>query len=372
MSPKKKIASLADATRVVVKIGSALLVDQQTGAPRAAWLRGLASDAQMLRDLGKDVIFVSSGSVSLGRRVLGLHPPLSVEQSQAAAAVGQIRLAAAYDDALTPHGLKAAQLLLTLEDSEDRRRYLNMRATFETLLDMGVVPIVNENDAVATDKIRFGDNDRLAAQVAGMAGADACILLSDVDGLYTSNPNIDPDARHLSQVEEITPEIAAMAGEGVSGVSKGGMITKIIAARTATEAGCALAITLGGDRPLTALMSGGRATWFLSHDDPLTARKGWIASMKPRGTVVIDAGAAKALLDGKSLLAAGVTDISGAFRRGDAVTIEGPDKTILGQGFIGYNGDEARRIKGLRSGEIEGRLGYPGRASLIHRDDMAI
>jgi len=362
------VVALRDARRVVVKIGSALLVDTETGAVRAPWLAGLAADVVELQLAGVQVILVSSGSIALGRRVLGLTPPLSLEESQAAAAVGQLRLVAAYDEVLAP----SAQILLTLDDSENRRRYLNMRATFETLLNLGVVPIVNENDTIATDEIRFGDNDRLAAQVAAMAGADICVLLSDVDGLYTSNPNIDPDAQHLSVVETITDDIAAMAGEGVSGLSKGGMITKIMATRTATEAGCALVITRGGDRPLSALAAGARATWFLARDDPRAARKRWIASMKTRGTVAIDDGAANALADGKSLLPAGVSYVGGAFGRGDPVTIEGPDGRKIGQGLIRYTADEARTIKGLRSSDIAGTLGYPGRAALIHRDDMAL
>ncbi|WP_371153980.1 glutamate 5-kinase [Jannaschia sp. 2305UL9-9] len=364
--------SLTTAQRIVVKIGSALLVESGTGKVRSHWLHGLAQDVADLRARGCDVILVSSGSIALGRSVLSLRPPLSLEQSQAAAAVGQIRLAAAYDSVLAPLGVTTAQVLLTLDDSEDRRRYLNMRSTFEMLLGLGVVPVVNENDTIATDEIRFGDNDRLAAQVAAMAGADACVLLSDVDGLYTANPNTDPTARHLPEVPEITAEIEAMAGEGVSGLSKGGMITKVMAARRATEAGCALAITLGGDRPLSALADGARATWFLAKDDPQTARKRWIGSMKPRGTIAVDSGAAKALRDGKSLLPAGVTFVGGGFGRGEPVTIEGPDGHAMGQGLIRYTGDEARQIKGLRSGDIETTLGYPGRAALIHRDDMVI
>ncbi|MGB3409177.1 MAG: glutamate 5-kinase [Jannaschia sp.] len=364
--------TLASARRIVVKIGSALLVDRDTGLLRADWLQGLGRDVADLRARGVEVIIVSSGSIALGRNLLKLAPPLSLEQSQAAAAVGQIRLAAAYGDVLGPLGQTTAQVLLTLDDSEDRRRYLNMRATFETLLALGAVPIVNENDTVATDEIRFGDNDRLAAQVAAMAGADICILLSDVDGLYTANPNLDPAARHLPEVVDITPDIVAMAGEGVSALSKGGMITKVMAARTATEAGCALVIALGGDRPLTALQNGGRCTWFLPKDDPQAARKRWIGSMKPRGTVAVDQGAARALRDGKSLLPAGVTFVGGGFGRGEPVTIEGPDGRAMGQGLIRYTGDEARKIKGLRSGDIARTLGYPGRAALIHRDDMVI
>ena len=365
------VSGLTGARRVVVKIGSALLVDQATGDLRDAWLDGLAEDVRWLRGRGADVIVVSSGSIALGRRVLDLPPVLSLEQSQAAAAVGQIRLARAYERALRP--VVASQILLTLDDSENRRRYLNMRASVETQLALGVVPVVNENDTVATDEIRFGDNDRLAAQVAAMAGADLCILLSDVDGLYTANPSLDPEAEHVPEVREITPEIAAMAGEGVSGLSKGGMVTKLMAARIAMTAGCTLAIARGDvDRPLTALGRGARATWFRAGEDPRAARKRWIASMKPRGAVAIDPGAARALAEGRSLLPAGVTWVGGAFGRGDPVTIEGPDGDAVGQGLIRYTAEEARSIKGCRSGDIAARLGYPGRAALIHRDDMAL
>lgn len=364
---------LAGARRVVVKIGSALLVDGDSGDLRAAWLVGLAADVADLRRRGVDVILVSSGSIALGRRVLGLPlGDLPLEQSQAAAAVGQIRLARAYEDALKSHGIIAAQVLVTLEDSEDRRRYLNSRATLGTLLSLGVTPIVNENDTIATDEIRFGDNDRLAAQVAVMAGADRLILLSDVDGLYTANPVTDPDARHLPLVSELTPEIEAMAGDPVSGLSKGGMKTKLLAARTATGAGCAMAITLGDrDRPLRALEQGARATWFTARTDPAQARKQWIAAMKPKGAIRIDAGAAQALERGKSLLPAGIVSVSGQFGRGDPVDVTGPDGAILGQGLTRYTAAEAEAIKGHHSAEIADLLGYPGRAVLIHRDDLA-
>lgn len=364
------VAGLTDANRIVIKIGSALLVDTVTGAPRTQWLASLTRDIAALHAEGKEVILVSSGAIALGRRVLDLALPLSLEQSQAAAAVGQIRLSAAYEAALQP--LRCAQVLLTLDDSEDRRRYLNLRNTFKALLDLGVVPIVNENDAVATDEIRYGDNDRLAAQVAAMAGADLCILLSDVDGLYTANPNIDPTARHLPTVEHITDEIAAMAGEGVSGVSKGGMITKILAARTATGAGCALVITLGQDAPITALRNGARATWFLPKGDPQKARKMWINAMKPRGVVTVDGGAVRALRAGKSLLPAGVTQVQGTFGRGEPVRIEDADGHLIALGLTNYAAAEATAIKGLRSDDVAGVLGYAGRTALIHRDDMAI
>ena len=365
---------LSDARRIVIKIGSALLVDRVSGQLRQDWLRALAQDVVWLKGMGKDVILVSSGSIALGRGVLGLPATaLALEQSQAAAAVGQIRLARAYEEVLAPHGVTTAQVLVTLEDSTDRRRYLNSRATMEVLLGLGVVPIVNENDTVATDEIRYGDNDRLAAQVAVTIGADQLILLSDVDGFYSANPQQDPDARRYEVVERITPQIEAMAGDAGSGLSKGGMKTKLMAAKTATAAGCAMAITEGSvNRPLSALENGANATWFTAHGDPQAARKRWIAAMKPRGEVVLDAGAAAALARGKSLLPAGVVSVSGRFGRGDPVAILDSAGAMLGQGLIRYTAAETALIRGHRSDEIETLLGYPGRAALIHRDDMAL
>jgi glutamate 5-kinase len=368
------LATLSQAKRVVVKVGSALLVDRDNGALRGDWLHSLADDVAWLKAMGKDVILVSSGSIALGRGVLGLpRAELPLEQSQAAAAVGQIRLARAYEEALDPHGIKTAQVLVTLEDSENRRRYLNSRATLETLLGLGVVPIVNENDTIATDEIRYGDNDRLAAQVAVTVGADSLILLSDVDGFYTANPALDPGAKRYDVVEKITPEIEAMAGDGVSGLSKGGMITKLLAAKMATAAGCAMAITEGSPlNPLKTLENGANCTWFTADGDPQVARKRWIAAMKPKGQITVDAGAARALESGKSLLPAGVADVEGTFGRGEPLAIVGPDGRKLGQGLSRYTGDEARALKGRRSAQIEEILGYPGRAALIHRDDMAL
>lgn len=365
---------LSDARRIVIKIGSALLVDRGSGQLRQDWLRALAQDVVWLKGMGKDVILVSSGSIALGRGVLGLPATtLALEQSQAAAAVGQIRLARAYEEVLAPHGVTTAQVLVTLEDSTDRRRYLNSRATMEVLLGLGVVPIVNENDTVATDEIRYGDNDRLAAQVAVTIGADQLILLSDVDGFYSANPQQDPDARRYEVVERITPQIEAMAGDAGSGLSKGGMKTKLMAAKTATAAGCAMAITEGSvNRPLSALENGANATWFTAHGDPQAARKRWIAAMKPRGEVVLDAGAAAALARGKSLLPAGVVRVDGRFGRGDPVAILDSAGAMLGQGLSRYTAAETALIRGHRSDEIETLLGYPGRAALIHRDDMAL
>jgi glutamate 5-kinase len=365
--------SLAAARRLVVKIGSALLVDRAAGL-RIAWLGGLAEDVARIRDRGAQVVLVSSGSIALGRGVLGLpEGGLPLEQSQAAAAVGQIRLARAYEEALAPHGIVTGQVLTTLEDSGDRRRYLNSRATMETMLAFGVVPIVNENDTVATDEIRYGDNDRLAAQVAVTVGADTLVLLSDVDGFYSGNPHTDPAATRFPVIERITPAIEAMAGEGVSGLSKGGMVTKLMAARIATEGGCAMAITLGSPfKPLSALEDGASATWFLAQTDPQAARKRWIAAMKPKGEVRVDAGAATALRQGKSLLPAGITAVAGRFGRGDPVAILSPAGARLGLGLTRYTAEEARALTGRRSSDIEAILGYKGRAALIHRDDMVI
>jgi glutamate 5-kinase len=310
----------------------------------------------------------------LGRKVLRLADgPLALEQSQAAAAVGQIRLAQAYEQVLAPHGIITGQVLVTLEDTTDRRRYLNSRATMETLLGLGVVPIVNENDTVATDEIRFGDNDRLAAQIAVTVGADQLILLSDVDGFYSANPKEDATAQRFDLVQAITPAIEAMAGDPISAMSKGGMKTKILAAKTAVAGGCAMAIMEGSVlRPLTALAQGANRTWFIAQGDPQQARKRWINAMKPKGEVRLDAGAVRALGQGKSLLPAGVISVAGSFGRGDPVAITGPAGEVLGKGLVRYTVAEATAIAGHRSGQIEAILGYAGRAALIHRDDMVV
>ena len=361
------------AKRLVVKIGSALLVDRVQGL-KTGWLAALALDVVDAKARGTDVVLVSSGSIALGRAVLNLGDGvLTLEQSQAAAAVGQIRLARAYEEVLAPHGITTAQVLVTLEDTMDRRRYLNSRATMETLLGFGVVPIVNENDTVATDEIRFGDNDRLAAQIAVTVGADQLILLSDVDGFYSANPQQDPSAQRFDLVEIITPAIEAMAGDAISGLSKGGMKTKLIAAKTAIAGGCAMAIMEGSVlRPLRALADGVPCTWFVAQSDPQAARKRWINAMKPRGEVRLDAGAVAALRAGKSLLPAGVVAVSGNFGRGDPVAILSPEGNVLGKGLVRYTGAEAVLIAGHRSGQIEAILGYAGRAALIHRDDMVV
>ena len=363
---------LDGARRLVVKIGSALLVGPE--GLRGEWLGALCDDVAKWRGMGCDVVLVSSGSIALGRRVLGLPDgPLALEKAQAAAAVGQIRLARAYEQALAPHGVTTAQVLLTLEDSADRRRYLNSRATMQTLLSLGVVPIVNENDTVATDEIRFGDNDRLAAQIAVTCGADQLLLLSDVDGLYTSNPKTDPDAQHLPVIDALTPQIEAMGGDPVSGLSKGGMKTKLMAARTAVAGGCAMAIAEGSVLgPLSAVADGARCSWFLPDADPQLSRKRWIAAMKPKGKLTVDHGAAGALSRGKSLLPAGITMVSGDFGRGDPVQIEGPAGEHLAIGLTRYTAAEAMLIAGHQSAKIADILGYSGRAALVHRDDMAL
>lgn len=366
------MAALSFARRIVIKIGSALLVDGQSGRLNTAWLETLAVDVARLKARDQDVVVVSSGAIALGRLLLGFSGALSLEQSQAAASVGQIRLATAYSDLLAKHDLSCGQVLLTLDDSANRRRYLNSRATLETLLSLGVVPIVNENDTVATDEIRFGDNDRMAAQVAVTVGADCLILLSDVDGFYSDNPNINSDAQHFESVHKITKEIEEMAGDPVSGLSKGGMRTKIMAAKTATQAGCAMVITLGSRmHPVTALEEGARATWFTPTTDPQTARKAWIVAMKSQGDLTVDAGAVRALLQGKSLLPAGVRHIEGDFDRGDPVRILDPGGQMIAQGLVRYDAGETRQIAGKQSGEIAKILGYDRRAALVHRDDMA-
>lgn len=368
------MASLTDARRLVIKIGSSLLVDRTHGGLRQDWLSSLAADVAWLKSGGTDVVVVSSGSIALGRGVLGFpNTDLPLEQSQAAAAVGQIRLARAYEEVLTPHGITTAQVLLTLDDSANRRRYLNSRSTMEQLLRFGVVPIVNENDTVATDEIRFGDNDRLAAQIAVTVGADQLVLLSDVDGFYSANPTVDKAAERFDFIEKITPEIEAMAGDAGSGLSKGGMKTKLMAAKTATAAGCRMAITEGSVlNPLRALHDGAAATWFRADTDPQLARKRWIAAMKPKGTLHLDPGAVSALKTGKSLLPAGVAMITGEFQRGDAVAIVDDSAHTIGHGLVRYTSQEARSIQGRKSHEIEALLGYPARAALIHRDDMAL
>ena len=368
------MATLGQAKRIVIKIGSALLVDSLSGDLRQEWLASLAEDVAKFRAKGADVIIVSSGSIALGRSVLGLGvTKLTLEQSQAAAAVGQIQLARAYQQHLAPHDVTTAQVLVTLEDSSDRRRYLNSRATLGQLLRYGVVPIVNENDTVATDEIRYGDNDRLAAQIAVTVGADHLILLSDVDGFYSGNPNDDASATRFDTITELTPQVEAMAGDAGSGLSKGGMKTKLMAAKMAMGAGCAMAITLGSPQnPLQTLLNGADATWFLPSVDPKTARKKWISSLKPQGSVSVDNGAVQALRSGKSLLPSGVIKVSGKFSRGELVRILAEDGQDLGCGLIAFDSAEAKQILGCHTRQVETILGYASRGALIHRDDMVL
>jgi len=367
---------LGGARRVVVKIGSALLVEQASGTIHRTWLNALADDVAALARRGVEVILVSSGAIAVGRRHLGLTRagPLRLEENQAAAATGQIRLAHAYQEALARHDITVAQILLTLDDTEERRRHLNARSTLTTLLRFGTVPVINENDTVATTEIRFGDNDRLAARVAAMMNADALVLLSDIDGLYTADPRSDREARFVPEVPAITPEVEAMAGKAPPGYSSGGMVTKLAAARIAVGAGCRMAIADGRIlNPLAAIDKGGRATWFLSQVEPRTARKRYIAgSLKPLGALVLDAGATAALKAGKSLLPAGVTAVEGSFGRGDAVVVRTADGAELGRGLAAYSAADARRIIGHKSREIEAILGYRGREELIHRDDLVL
>jgi glutamate 5-kinase len=365
----------AKARRIVVKIGSALLADRATGTLKADWLSSLMDDVAELSRAGKDVVLVSSGSIALGRHKLKLPKgALELEQSQAAAAVGQIGLAHAYQEMAAARGLTAAQILLTLGDTEERRRYLNARHTIETLLSLKAVPVVNENDTVATAEIKYGDNDRLSARVASMVSADCLVLLSDIDGLYTAPPNASADARRIDLVTAITAEIEAMAGDAGTELSKGGMKTKIEAGKIAVAAGTHMVIASGKVlHPIRAISEGCPCTWFIAPSDPVTAKKRWISGqLEPRGLVEVDAGAEKALMSGKSLLPAGVKRVDGTFERGDAVVIRGPDGRELGRGLVAYSRADAERIIGKKSAEIAAIVGYPGRDELIHRDDMAL
>jgi glutamate 5-kinase len=363
------------AKRIVVKIGSSLLVDAASGTLRQVWLEALADDIAGLRKEAREVLVVSSGAIALGRNALKLPKgALKLEDSQAAAAVGQIGLAHAYEEAFRARGLVAAQVLLTLGDTEERRRYLNARSTMTTLLRLGAVPVVNENDTVATSEIRYGDNDRLAARVASMMSADCLVLLSDVDGFYTAPPGSRADARRLEEVREITPEIEAMAGDVGSELSRGGMVTKIEAAKVAVSGGTHMVIASGKVmHPLRALAEQRAGTWFLSRQDPVTSRKRWIAgTLEPKGALVVDQGAAQALASGKSLLPAGVTRVEGNFEKGDAVIIRNGQGAEIGRGLSAYDHSEAKAIIGRKSGEIAEILGYFGRPELIHRDDMVL
>jgi glutamate 5-kinase len=367
---------LASSKRLVVKIGSSILVDEAKGEIRRDWLDALTRDVAGLHKKGCEIVLVSSGAIRLGRTHLKLASgTLKLEESQAAAATGQIRLAHAYQEALAGHGITVAQVLLTLDDSEERRRYLNARQTMATLLGLHAIPVINENDTVATDEIRFGDNDRLGARVAEMISADTLVLLSDIDGLYTGDPRSDKNARHIPEIREVTPEIEAMAGVAASELSNGGMVTKLMAGRIAMAAGCRMAIADGrAVGALGALIDGtARCSWFLPDASPLSARKKWIkGSLKSAGTLVVDDGAVRALSSGKSLLPAGVTAVDGEFKRGDVVDVKDKNGRTLARGLVAYAAEEARRISGRKSAEIERLLGFRGRDEIVHRDDLVV
>jgi glutamate 5-kinase len=366
---------LGDFRRIIVKVGSSLLVDSSAGVIKESWLASLTADLAALHGDSRDILVVSSGAIVLGRAVLKLASgPLKLEDSQAAAAVGQIALARTWTEALSRRGITAGQVLVTLGDTEERRRYLNARSTIDKLLEWRAVPVINENDTVATSEIRYGDNDRLAARVATMVSADLLILLSDVDGLYEAPPDADASARHVPCVSRVTPEIEAMAGAAGSELSRGGMQTKIEAARIATSAGTHMIIASGRvEHPLRAVAEGARCTWFLTAANPVTARKKWIAgTLEPKGTLVIDAGAVAALRRGKSLLPAGIVQVDGVFARGDAVIIRGPDGAEIGRGLSAYDADDAEKIRGRSSADIASILGFSGRTEMVHRDDLVV
>jgi glutamate 5-kinase len=370
-----RLPSIHDFRRIVIKVGSSLLIDAAAGRVKQAWLTSLVEDIAALHGEKRDLLAVSSGSIALGRSVLRLPKgPLKLEESQAAAAVGQIALARTWSEALGRHGIGAGQILVTLGDTEERRRYLNARSTIAKLLEWRAVPVINENDTVATAEIRYGDNDRLAARVATMMSADLLVLLSDIDGLYDAPPAQNANAKLIPVVERVTAEIEGVAGSAGSELSRGGMQTKIEAAKIATTAGTHMVIGSGRvDHPLRAIASGAPSTWFLTPANPVTSRKKWIAgSLEPRGTLTIDAGAVRALRQGNSLLPVGVIRVDGQFARGDAVIVRGPDGGEVGRGLVAYDAADADRLKGRPSSDIVLILGIEGRAEMIHRDDLAL
>ena len=365
---------LAMSARLTVKVGSALVVDAQSGQTRDAWMKGLAADVAALRAQGKAVVLVSSGAVALGRRYLGLtRAKLKLDEKQAAAAAGQPQLMRAWEAAFASVGLKTAQVLLTREDTEKRRRWLNARATVETLLALGCVPIVNENDTVVTEEIRYGDNDRLAARTAQLARAETLLLLSDIDGLYTDDPRRNHEAAHIPVVEKLDAQIEAMAGGANldAGVGTGGMATKIAAARIAGSAGCATLIAFGDvARPLS---EDRRFTLIRPQSTTAAAYKAWIAgTVAPAGHLTLDEGAVRALKTGKSLLPSGIVEVAGAFEKGDSVSILTPAGDEIARGVVTYSAEAIRLIRGRTSKDIEAILGYTSGDEVIHRDDMAL
>lgn len=375
MGTMSSLPTLTGAKRLVIKIGSALMVDPQKAEPRHDWLESVAADIAFLRERGVQVCVVSSGAIALARHRLGLTGgALRLAEKQAAASVGQVLLAQAWAEALGRHGMTASQILLTVEDTEERQRYLNGRATLQTLLEMGCVPVINENDTIATAEIRFGDNDRLAARIAQMIGADQLVLLSDIDGLYDSDPRSNPEAVHLPVIDRLTPEIMAMGGNPPPGYSSGGMRTKLLAASMVTQSGCAMVIAQGVmNHPLCAVLEGGRCSWFLPAEEALTARQQWIAGgLKPGVALVVDAGAREALKQGSSLLPAGLVRVEGVFSQGEPVPILDEDGTCLAHGLPTYDSDEVARLVGCQSDEIAGIIGHDGPDVIVHRNDLAM
>jgi glutamate 5-kinase len=366
--------STANYRRLVIKVGSSLLIGAN-GELNRTWLAHLAEDIADLQSEDCEVLVVSSGAIAIGSTTLGINKRRAkLEDLQAAAAAGQVQLVHAYSEALAVHGITTAQVLLTLEDTENRRRFLNARGTLGRLLERGVVPVINENDTVATEEIRYGDNDRLAARVAQLVMADALLLLSDVDGFYTADPSADSTAQHIPEVIGITDETMSMAKETRSGVGSGGMSTKLQAARIATHAGCSTIIASGAiDRPVKALLAGARCTVFPAAGTPAAARKQWLAgALEVSGVIVIDAGAAAALRDGNSLLPIGIAAVQGTFERGDIVTLTDQQGSELGRGLVEYSSDDAARLLGCHSENIEQRLGYRGRTVMVHRDELVL
>ena len=371
----KYCSQILNATTIVIKIGSSILIDSKKNILKYDWLNSLLEEIAFLKKIGKNIIIVSSGSIALGKSVLNFNSKkLKLDESQASAAVGQIELSKSYDLILKNYNINTAQILLTSDDSQNRRRYLNIRSTFKSLLKMGVVPIVNENDTVATDEIKFGDNDRLAAQVALITEANLLILLSDIDGLYNKDPNINSDTIHIPEINEVTNKMLSMASQTTSENSTGGMVTKLQAAKIAMNGGCEMIIANGINKyPLRKFSKNkSKYTRFIPINDIKTLRKQWILSIKTKGKLLIDKGAKQALINHKSLLPAGVINSFGDFKRGDAVEIISENNDKIGQGLSGYSNTDVDKIKGCKSNEIESKLGHPGRVALIHTDDLVL
>ena len=366
---------IKNSKRVVIKVGSALLIDEDKGKLKNKWLASLALDINDLIKLGKEVILVSSGSIALGKKQLNLNKNLSLDEKQAAAATGQITLAHGWKETLGGYGLNVAQILLAPDDTETRRKHLNARATLIKLIELNVIPVINENDTVATEEIRFGDNDRLAARVAQMCSADLLILLSDINGLYSSDPNKNKDASFIEEINRITHEIELMAGPPQIGISSGGMITKIEAAKIATNAGCHMIICDGQqENPLIQLQEiNSKFSWFKATDKPMRARKQWISgALQVKGQIIIDKGASQAVIKGNSILSAGIIATEGTYEKGDLIKVIDENKNFIGKGLIHFNNLEVNLIKGSKSDDIELILGYRGKDEVVHRDDFVL